>query len=75
MFFQASVEGGGQAPEEPGVGPMGFELMSDWRGMLDERHDGVQWPPAWDPAAVLGGIVTQLRYLSMGIIYIPWLMM
>ena len=42
MFFQASVEGGGQAPEEPGVGPMGFELMSDWRGMLDERYDGVQ---------------------------------
>ena len=41
MFFQAyPVEGGGQAPDKPGLGQTGFALLilSGQRGMFDERH-------------------------------------
>jgi len=53
MFFQAyAIEGGGQAPEKPGVGLMGFELLSSKPGILDERHGGLQCHRPGNPAGI-----------------------
>jgi len=53
-FFKHAVEGGGQAPDKPGVGQMGFEvlILSGQRGVLEERQDGLQCRRPRNPAGI-----------------------